>query len=269
MAAIPEGTMSANSPIVLALDFDGVVCDGLREYFQTAWRAYCQIWKPDDETPSEELAPQFYRLRPVVESGWEMPILIRSLVLGTPEDEILQNWAAIAAQFITDDELSAANVSAIVDEIRDQWIATDLESWLAEHRFYPGVVDRLREELASTQCVIISTKEGRFIKQLLQQQGIVLSDRQVYGKEVKRPKYQILKELTLEYGTTSIWFIEDRLKTLETVKKQAGLENVTLFLADWGYNTIADRQLASEDDRIHRLSLEQFTQDSANWGVEK
>ncbi len=258
--------MSATPPIVLALDFDGVICDGLREYFKTAWQAYCQIWQPDDVTSSEELASQFYRLRPVVETGWEMPILIRSLVLGTQESEILQNWATIATQIITDDELNAANVSAIVDGIRDQWIATDLGGWLAEHRVYPGVVERLRETLASsTQCVIISTKEGRFIKQLLQQQGIVLSDRHIYGKEVKRPKYQILKELTLEYGTTPIWFIEDRLKTLETVKKQTGLDNVTLFLADWGYNTIAEQQSALKDDRIHRLSLEQFTQDFMVW----
>ena len=259
--------MSATTPIVLALDFDGVICDGLREYFQTAWQAYCQIWQPDDETPNPALAPQFYRLRPVVETGWEMPILIRALVLGTPESDILQDWAAIAAQIIADDELNATNISAIVDGLRDQWIAADLEGWLAEHRFYPGVIERLRGVLASsTDCVIISTKEGRFIKQLLQQQGVTLSDHQVYGKEVKRPKYQILKELTLEYGeTTPIWFIEDRLKTLESVKNQPGLENVTLFLADWGYNTIGDRDSILDDDHLHLLSLKQFTQEFAVW----
>ena len=131
--------MAATPPIVLALDFDGVICDGLREYFQTAWRAYCQIWQPDDVTPSEELAAQFYRLRPVVETGWGDADSDPIARVGTQEREILQNWATIAAQIITDDALNAASVSAIVDEIRDQWIATDLESWLAEHRFYPGV----------------------------------------------------------------------------------------------------------------------------------
>ncbi|MCY7320924.1 MAG: HAD family hydrolase [Phormidesmis sp. CAN_BIN36] len=263
--------MAANYPIVLALDFDGVVCDGLREYLQTAWRAYCQIWQPDDLSLSKELAPGFYRLRPVVEAGWEMPILIRALVLGIEERKILQDWATIATQIVTEDNLDAASVSAIVDDIRDQWIATNIDSWLGEHRFYPGVIERLREGLASsTHCVIISTKEGRFIKQLLQQQGIALLDQQIYGKEVKRPKYQILKELNAEYGeTASIWFVEDRLKTLETVKKQPGLENVTLFLADWGYNTIVEQQSILEDDRIYLLSLEQFTQDFAAWIVQK
>ena len=259
--------MSATTPIVLALDFDGVICDGLREYFQTAWQAYCQIWQPDDLTPSAVLAPQFYRLRPVVETGWEMPILIRALVLGIEESKILQDWAPIAAQIIADDRLESAKVSAIVDGLRDQWIATDVDSWLTEHRFYPGVIERLRRVLASsTDCVIISTKEGRFIKQLLQQQGVTLSDHRVYGKEVKRPKYQILKELNAEYGeTTDIWFIEDRLKTLESVKTQPELENVTLFLADWGYNTIGDRDSILTDDRLHLLSLKQFTQEFEAW----
>jgi 3-deoxy-D-manno-octulosonate 8-phosphate phosphatase KdsC-like HAD superfamily phosphatase len=29
-----------SAPQTLALDFDGVLCDGLLEYFETAWRAY-------------------------------------------------------------------------------------------------------------------------------------------------------------------------------------------------------------------------------------
>lgn len=259
--------MPATHPTILALDFDGVVCDGLREYFQTAWQAYCRIWQPKVSTPADGLASQFYRLRPVVETGWEMPVLLRALTLGATESEILQHWTAIAVQLTTQDELDALRVSAIVDEIRDEWIASDLDGWLAEHRFYPGILERLKAVLASpTQNFIISTKEGRFIQQLLQQQGIQLTDQQVYGKEVKRPKYEILRKLKEEFGeAASIWFVEDRLKTLQVVEQQAGLENVTLFLADWGYNTEDDRQSAQRSDRIHLLSLQQFGQDFTTW----
>lgn len=259
--------MPNHDPKVLALDFDGVVCDGLKEYFQTAWKAYCQIWQPSDLQPHETLAPKFYRLRPVIETGWEMAILIRALVLGIDEDKVLQDWTTIAAQITSDDNLKPLDVSAIVDTIRDEWIARDLDSWLDEHRFYPGIIDKLREILnSSTNFVIISTKEGRFIKQLLQKQGVKLADSQVYGKESKRPKYQILQELKQSYGETAgIWFIEDRFKTLQAVKNQASLETVELFLADWGYNTEAERQAAQNDDRIHLISLKQFDQDFSTW----
>ncbi|TAF20763.1 MAG: HAD family hydrolase, partial [Nostocales cyanobacterium] len=43
--------MTANSPTILALDFDGVICDGLIEYFEVAWRTYCQIWSSAKDTP--------------------------------------------------------------------------------------------------------------------------------------------------------------------------------------------------------------------------
>jgi phosphoglycolate phosphatase-like HAD superfamily hydrolase len=255
--------MTAN-PTILALDFDGVICDGLREYFQTAWKAYSQIWQ--DATPRQDLAPQFYRLRPVVETGWEMPVLIRALVLGVEETEILQNWATIAIQITTRDHVEALQISRLVDDIRDRQIASDLEGWLSEHRFYPGVLQRLAEVLDSPiQTVIISTKEGRFIQQLLRQQGIQLTDDQVYGKEVKCPKSQILRELTEKNGNVPIWFIEDRLKTLQGIEHYADLENVTLFLADWGYNTDRDRQSIQENDRIHLLSLQQFSQAFSTW----
>jgi hypothetical protein len=245
---------------LLALDFDGVICNGLKEYFQSAWKAYCQIWNISDLVPPSTLAEQFYRLRPVVETGWEMPVVLRALNLGFTEADILQRWSAIATEVITQDKLAPLDLSKAVDSIRDTWIATDVDSWLAEHEFYPGVTQQMQE---LQEFLIISTKEGRFIKQLLQQQGIQLSDQQVYGKEVKRLKYEILRDLKTKYS--DIWFVEDRLKTLQTVKQQSDLEDVMLFLADWGYNTASERQEAAIDDRIHLLSLEQFGQDFSSW----
>jgi len=257
-------------PTILALDFDGVICDGLIEYFQTAWRAYCRIWHPADETPPAALAPPFYRLRPVVETGWEMPVVLRSLLTGTTEAEILDNWAAIAQTEIAKDGLTPAELSAAVDGIRDQWIATDLSDWLSQHRFYPGIIEQLRTVLISdTSIVIITTKEGRFVRQLLQQQGLDLADSQIFGKEVRQPKAQTLRDLMQKFGNQtnplSIWFIEDRLKTLQVVKTQPDLMPIKLFLADWGYNTEPERETARQDERITLLSLEQFAQGFAAW----
>lgn len=258
-------------PRVLALDFDGVLCDGLIEYFQAAWRTYCQIWSPPSNQPSDELVEHFYRLRPVIETGWEMPVLVRALVLGRSEAEILQDWPAIAQQILVDNNLQAKDLAAALDRIRDQWIATDVESWLALHRFYSGVIDRLKTlRLELLDLVIISTKEGRFIQQLLQEQGVELSKEKIFGKETQRPKHQLLRELIAAYpedlkDTSQLWFIEDRLKTLQSVQKQADLSDVRLYLADWGYNTATDRNWAKANERIQLLSLDQFSQDFLSW----
>lgn len=265
--------MSISTPTILALDFDGVLCDGLVEYFQTAWRAYCQIWQPAVTAPSDGLAERFYRARPVVETGWEMPVVIRSLLQGVSDEAILRDWKAIAQQQIAVDGVSPADLSNAVDGIRDRWIAEDLENWLSQHRFYPGVIERLRRTLSSPiHPIIITTKEGRFVHKLLQQQGIKLIDSQVLGKEIKQPKTATLHALQqtvkAESGTPPvIWFVEDRLKTLHAVKAEPDLADVGLFLADWGYNTKQERSQAQTDDRIHLLSLNQFAKDFFTWTV--
>lgn len=259
--------MVSNLPTVLALDFDGVLCDGLKEYFITAWKAYYNIWQPENPTPPPGLAESFYRLRPVVETGWEMPVVLRAVLQGVTETAILQDWSTIAQQIVNQEKLSPAELVAQVDGTRDQWIATDVDSWLAEHRFYPGVCDRLQSILQTEISVaIISTKEGRFIRQLLEQQGIDLTDLQLFGKEVQRPKGDILLELKQVFGPDAVfWFVEDRLKTLQGIQKRLELADVELFLADWGYNTPRDREQAAHDPLIHLISLEQFAQDFSAW----
>jgi phosphoglycolate phosphatase-like HAD superfamily hydrolase len=269
--------MQAPTPSIIAFDFDGVLCDGLLEYFQTAWQVYCQIWGYS-APPPPGLAEQFYRLRPVVETGWEMPVVIRAVLSGVSESEILAHWSAIAPQVAQETGLTPLEIASQVDQFRDGWIARDLDSWLSLHRFYPGVIERLHH-LDETYPVIITTKEERFVIELLQKEGIQLASTQIFGKSQRQPKAQTLRHLIQKFShpkdsttdsandsTTdrpTIWFIEDRLKTLQTIQTQPDLSDVQLFLADWGYNTENDR--AHQSDRIHLLSLETLPNPFSNW----
>ena len=305
--------MSPNRPTILALDFDGVICDGLVEYFQTTKRTYTQIWA--EESPSDDLAPRFYQLRPIIETGWEMPILLRALVLGVSDDEILADWSKVVQRIVSEEGLDAQDVGSKLDRVRDRSIETDLDEWLALHRFYPGVLAQIRHILdSSVELYIITTKEGRFVKKLLQQQKIDLPQSSIIGKESQRPKDQTLRQLIeaagdrsrtshgddLQWGElaesertrsnrnsfrlgralnspprspevvpppcppVSLWFVEDRLKTLKRVQQQS-MPGVRLYLADWGYNTPQMRDSIKNDPDIHLLSLEQFTQDFSAW----
>lgn len=254
--------MSLKLPDLIALDFDGVICDGLIEYFDSTKKAYEQIWQP--EKNCDRLAPAFYRLRPVIETGWEMPILLRALVLGISEAEILQDWHQTALKIVNSEGLDKLSVVQKLDGVRDNQIQTNLDGWLALHRFYPGIVTYLQQIISSNvELYIVTTKEGRFVKQLLQQQGIDLSRERIIGKECKRPKYETLRILRDRHQTEagiSITFVEDRLKALQQVAQQDDLDFVSLYLADWGYNLEGDRNIAKADNRIQLLSLAQFPQ---------
>lgn len=253
-------------PHILALDFDGVICDGLIEYFASTKKAYQQIWSAEI---SDRFAPSFYKLRPVIETGWEMPILLRALFLGIEEAEILGDWKSTSLKLLESEGLEKQYVVQQLDGVRDSWIKNNLEDWLALHRFYPGVIERLKQVVDSdTELYIVTTKEGRFVKQLLEQQGITLLADRIIGKESKRPKYETLRIIRDRHQVStsqSLFFVEDRIKALQQVSQQPDLDFVHLFLADWGYNLESDRTLARQDKSIKLLSLPQFAQTYDSW----
>ncbi|NRB06831.1 MAG: HAD family hydrolase [Richelia sp.] len=255
--------MVKNIPQILALDFDGVICDGLIEYFAVSWRTYCQVWQLDVQNPPDGLPERFYPLRAVIETGWEMPVLIKALIEKVNNDDIYQNWASIVKEIVEKDNLIAQEIGAKLDKLRDEWIQNDLEYWLSLHSFYPGVVAIIQAAIANnTQVYIITTKEGRFARKLLQKAGLNIERSKIFGKEAKRPKYEILRQLITEHEieAETVWFVEDRLKTLQLVEQQPDLQSVHLYMADWGYNTPQERETAENHSRIQLISLSEFSQ---------
>jgi phosphoglycolate phosphatase-like HAD superfamily hydrolase len=250
-----------NAARILALDFDGTICDGMAEYWQTAWRTYTQVWQLDRLEPSAGVAEKFRELRPLIEVGWEMPVLIRALSLGISTDRMQSSWQRIRDRILADSRLSGVKVSQQLDLVRDSWIQQDPASWLGLHQFYPGVVDLLKSlPERKIQPIIITTKESRFVTQLLKQQGIELASEFVWGKELKRSKTDSLK-LILDRGTKkspTVWFVEDKLSTLAKISSQPELESVKLYLADWGYNTDSERESIGQQSRIQLISLAEF-----------
>jgi phosphoglycolate phosphatase-like HAD superfamily hydrolase len=261
------------APAVLALDFDGVVCDGRPEYFESAWRAYASAW-PDPLTRArpDAVAERFAALRPLIESGWEMPLLVHALLAGV-EPRALQDregWLRAAPALLQAAGVTAEKLGRALNEVRDAWFARDAAGWLAHHRFYPGVPTRLLTLLEGpTRAVIVTTKTERFARTLLAGADRRLSALPVIGREpgTPVPKPDILRRLADGHGLgadgAGLWFVEDMLQTLETTSARPDLAGARLFLADWGYNTPADR--ARADGRIALLSLERFAGPLGDW----
>jgi phosphoglycolate phosphatase-like HAD superfamily hydrolase len=252
-------------PDALALDFDGVICNGLREYFQTSLSAYRQIWPDTLEDCAVEWEDTFRRLRPVVETGWEMPLVLRALHQGWGSQEILDDWPTIRSQLMSKENLDWRTIGHQVDDLRDRWIESDLEGWLALHSFYPGVVAQLTHWMNEALPIfIITTKESRFVQALLAQVGITLPPGMLFGKDCQQPKAVTLRQLQAQ-GFSNLWFVEDRLATLTAIQAQSDLTSIKLFLADWGYNTVTERQGAISTDGLHLISLSKFGSSFEHW----
>jgi phosphoglycolate phosphatase-like HAD superfamily hydrolase len=248
---------------ILVSDFDGVICDGLREYFYSSKLVYQEIWQ-DFSLDLDSLQSTFNLLRPVVETGWEMPLLLRVLTWGETPENILNNWQNIkekAVKILDLEGIKIVSLSQTLDSVRQRQINNNLESWLNLHSFYDGIIAKLKNLIKQDiKLYIITTKEGKFTRKLLEKEGIFLSENAIIGKEVKRPKYESLRLIIKaeKVNPSDISFIEDRLEALELVHQQKDLQEVKLFLALWGYNDYLTKVKAENNSQINGLSLANF-----------
>lgn len=248
---------------ILVSDFDGVICNGLKEYFYSSKLVYQQIWH-DFSSDLDSLQSTFNLLRPVVETGWEMPLLLRVLTWDENPENILNNWHNIkekAIKILYLEGITIEKISKTLDQVREFQIKNNLENWLNLHCFYEGIIPKLKNLIKQDITLyIITTKEGKFTKKLLEKEGIFLPKNAIMGKEVKRPKYESLRLIIKEEKAkpSDINFLEDRLEALELVNKQKDLQEVKLFLALWGYNDDLTKVKAENNPNINTLSLVNF-----------
>ena len=263
-----------DTPRVLALDFDGVLCDGRAEYFETARRAYAAAWPGADVARAEQVRARFAAARPLVESGWEMPLLLHALVASVPDADLVdrQAWRATAKRLLDAARVDGADLGRALNAARDAWFAADPKDWLAHHVFYRGVCARMTGTLeAGIPVVVVTTKAERFARALLAAQDPRLGALPIIGREPDGtvPKPESLRRLARQHDLPAdgagIWFVEDMLETLELVRAARDLGAVRLFLAGWGYNTLEQRALAGTDPQVGLLSLDQFAGPFGGW----
>jgi phosphoglycolate phosphatase-like HAD superfamily hydrolase len=262
------------APRLLALDFDGVLCDGRPEYFETACRAYAAVWPGADVARAGAMAAAFSAARPLVETGWEMPLLLHALVSGVSEADLVDRgaWRVTARRLLERAPTDTAGLARALNAARDAWFAADPKDWLRHHAFYPGVGARVVQALeAGVDVAIVTTKAERFARALLSAQDTRLAAVPIIGREPERavPKAETLLRLArdrgLPAGGDGLWFVEDMLETLTLVRATAGLGKARLFLAGWGYNTLEQRATAGRHGDASLLSLRDFAGAFAEW----
>lgn len=248
---------------VFALDFDGVLCDSAGECAVTAWRAGGRIWPGwRGAEPPADFKIRFVNLRPVVETGYQMILLMKLVFDNVGDAAILSGFIPLCDGLMGAHGLTRQELVRLFGETRDGWIAQDSADWLGRHRFYPGVVERFRRALDSHPVYILTTKQERFTWQLLNAEGVAIPREKIWGLERNLGKGQLLEQVTADPSLPDarIHFVEDRVETLLDVAKKPGLDGVRLYLADWGYNLPAQRERARRHPRVTVWTIDRFLQ---------
>jgi phosphoglycolate phosphatase-like HAD superfamily hydrolase len=249
----------AHGQTSIALDFDGVLCDSARETAISAWRAGRAFW-PDWQAPAppRPYVERFLRVRPWLETGYQAVVMMRMIADGLADADFAERLPEHCQDWLQRLGLRREDLVRRFGQARDEWIRDDFPSWLASHAFYPGVIDAVRRALERAAVFVLTTKQERFARALLESQAVFLPGERLWGLDRSRAKVADLLELAAGQGEGSVHFVEDRAETLRQVLAEPALAGVHLYYASWGYGTAADLAWAERHPRVRVWGLDDF-----------
>lgn len=243
---------------IFALDFDGVICDSAVETGITGWKAAAQLWNDfESAMPTSRQIEQFCQIRPIMGTGYEAILIVRMINDGEPVESILKNYQARKQVVMDDYQLKIEELKILFGATRDAWIKNDLHDWVEKNPLFPSVVEKLQGLSEQHLWYIVTTKQERFVKQILSANKIPLPDDRIFGLDRKLSKEEILLQLQDKHSEKKIYFVEDMLSTLIKVLNNSQLQSVKLFMALWGYNTTQDKRDA-QNLAIELIELDSF-----------
>ena len=163
-------------------------------------------------------------------------------------------------ELIKDFNLTVDTLKNLYGDTRDSWISDNLNDWVEKNPLFPGVAEKLQHLTEKGLWYIVTTKQERFVKQILSASHVEIPDERIFGLDRKMSKQAVLIELLKEHPEQTIYFVEDMLSSLLKVKNNNQLQSVKLLFAPWGYNTAQDR-LYAKNLNIERIHFDDFLEE--------
>ena len=241
---------------LIVLDFDGVICDSAPENAASAWHV-CQFLWPLEFPPGpvpEEAIRRFCSVRPFMETGYQAILMTKLMRENAPEIQYTAGLADWQPANLLRLGLTRTELQRLFGAERDRWIAADLDGWLSYNRYYNGAAQTLNALRQRARVMILTTKERRFVQQLMRREGIDFPAEDIYGLHEIRNKETTLQQFVECGQFSSVTFVEDRLATLERILPLETLAGLKLAFATWGYTTPEQCARAASQPRIASLT---------------
>jgi len=243
----------------IIFDFDGVIVDGMQEYWHSSLLACERYLNSPNITINQKLyqgVPNSFReIRPWVKYGWEMILIVHEIIKtenplkSDNQDDFINNYHHNCQKILNDNSWNAEDLQKILDKSRQFQIDKDFKSWVNLHNPFFEVISFMQElKKRQIKTGIITTKGGIFAEKILKQLNIFPEF--IFGYE-SGTKIKIAEKLTQTYEI--LGFIEDRKKTLIDIKQNSETSHIPCFLADWGYLKESDKYTLSNEIKLLKL----------------
>jgi len=239
-------------------DFDGVIVDGINEYWHSSLLA-CEKFlnSPDikiDQNYYKEISNTFKEVRPFVKYGWEMVLIVHQIIkrensLSNNKKNFINNYHYNCQKILNDNSWLSEDLQNFLDESRQYQIDKNFEMWVNLHNPFYEVIDFIRKiNKVEIKTGIITTKGEKFASRIIKKLNIFPTF--VFGYESGK-KIEIAGKLSQKYEI--IGFLEDRRKTLVDIKQNPETKHIPCYLADWGYLKDSDRKNLPKEIKLLKL----------------
>ena len=232
---------------LLVLDFDGVIVDGINEYWSSSRQACLNIISSQGKEIiflPNEIPTTFKTIRPWVHHGWEMVILAaecsdkRSELNLKGIEKFSKNYSKECSSALNRWGWTPSQLQEALNQARREAISNNFNQWLNHHKPFYSVVQRLQIlEKEGIEFAVLTTKSIEFTKKLLN--SFRLQPKLIFGHE-SGSKIDVLNQILRKRIIRG--FIEDRRSTLEKVLEDPKLRSIPCYLASWGYLKPQDRE---------------------------
>jgi phosphoglycolate phosphatase-like HAD superfamily hydrolase len=238
---------------LLALDFDGVIVDSIKECLVNGFNAYTRfaggVAVERYETLDKKWVAGARRLRNFIRNGEDYVFIAKALAL----DEKIENQADFDALLERNRSLRSTFVDLMFQQRLD-FSAQTPQLWATLNPLYPGMSNFLEHYPAKVNLFIITTKKLIFVEKILAAHQFNITRANVMdtsGAGKRLLIERILQERCL--NPLNFYFVDDQIDTLIKIQP-AGVQ---LFLAAWGYNNERQAKTAG-DHAIPVISLDKF-----------
>ena len=234
---------------IIALDFDGVICDGLAECLLVSWLSFAGQVRPSDgiallDTIPASFKDHFAHCRNFVRHSGHF--IVPFLFGATFETQAEYDAAYRSVDAATLDAF-LRRFEASRKELRED----QPEQWLALHSLYPGVGSAL--QTARLPLFIVTAKDTASVLAILEEASVPIGEDRIYGGVTAKLAAfdDIMRRSTCRPDRIAI-YDDNVLNVAEALGARFGA-----VWATWGYSS-PEHQLIAANQSLPSASLDDF-----------
>lgn len=229
--------------IIIFLDFDGVLCNSVKEAYLLARYAYynTDVYHPINKTEFNT----FKKYRYLITNSWQYYLLLSSIKNNTDIEDSFKKLNLIGQ---TQDTKSFNDIFL---SKRKELMEKDFDFW-NNLETPTSFLLKIKNHLNERMYAILSTKNKTSIIAKLRSWNIKINDNLIFGKEIlnNTTKGEFINTYLSNNAITKAILVDDSYENLKTCNPL----NTRVLLASWGY--VSKERLGLTEEEILTILLE-------------